>query len=117
MGGLRINDVPPCGAADLGGPAWERELVRRIRERNLSWQTEKTYRFWCRRFIAACGRKPVGALDHGDVRRWLSDLAVRQRISGATQSQALNAVVFLFREVLRREPGDFSDFERGHRRR
>jgi integron integrase len=51
------------------------------------------------------------------VRKWLSDLAVKGRVSVATQSQALNAVVFLFREVLKRDPGDFSDFARARRGR
>ncbi len=112
-----MNDVPTAGAKDLGGPPWERALVRRIRERNLAWKSEKTYRAWCRRFIAACGNKSVDELDHRDVREWLSDLAVKERVSVATQAQALNAVVFFFREVLKRDPGDFSDFERARRGR
>jgi hypothetical protein len=119
-GGYRtyeMNDVPTAGARDLGGPPWEQALVRRIRERNLAWTSEKTYRAWCRRFIESRGGKPVGQLDHGDVRQWLSDLAVKERVSGATQSQALNAVVFFFREVMQRDPGDFSDFTRARRGR
>jgi integron integrase len=112
-----MTDVPSAGALDLGGPPWEKALVSRIRERNLAWTSEKTYRAWCRRFIASCGGKPVNGLDHGDVRKWLSDLAVKERVSVSTQSQALNAVVFFFREVLKRDPGDFSDFTRAHRGR
>ncbi len=119
-GGCRtyeMNDVPAAGARDLGGPPWEKALVSRIRERNLAWTSEKTYRAWCWRFIDACGSKPISELDHGDVRKWLSDLAVKARVSAATQSQALNAVVFFFREVLKRNPGDFSDFIRARRGR
>ncbi len=120
LGGYRVydmNDVPTAGARDLGGPPWEQALVRRIRERNLAWTSEKTYRGWCRRFIGACGDKPIRTLDHNDVRQWLSDLAVKERVSVATQAQALNAVVFFFREVLKRDPGDFSDFSRSRRGR
>ena len=112
-----MNDVPPSGKADIGGPPWEQALVRRLREKDLAWKSEKTYRGWCRRFVAACGGKPVEQLDRQDVRRWLSALAVKERVSVATQKQALNAVVFLFREVLRRDPGDFSDFARSRRGR
>ncbi|MDY0375774.1 MAG: phage integrase N-terminal SAM-like domain-containing protein [Desulfobacterium sp.] len=32
--------------------------------------------------------------------RFLSDLVVRGEVSASTQSQALNAIVFLYREVL-----------------
>ena len=51
------------------------------------------------------------------VRRWLSDLAVRERMSASTQRHTLNAVVFLFREVFERDAGDFSGFEQGRRGR
>lgn len=112
-----MNDVPTAGAKDLGGPPWEQALVRRIRERNLAWTSEKTYRGWCRRFMGAGRGKPVDTLSHHDIRQWLSDLAVKERVSVATQAQALNAVVFFFREVLKRDPGDFSDFSRARRGR
>ncbi len=112
-----INDIPPDGVADLGGPAWEQALVRRIREKNLAWRSEQTYRGWCHRFIRYCGNKPVEELGHSDIRRWLSDLAVKERVAVATQKQALNAVVFLFREVFQRNPGDFSDFVHSRRGR
>lgn len=117
-GGYRVyemNDVPSAGPRDLGGPPWEKAMVRRLRERHLSWTTEKTYRSWCRRFIASCGDKQVETLNHDDVRRWLSDLAVKGRVAVSTQKQALNAVVFFFREVLKQDPGDFSDFARARR--
>ena len=57
-----MNDVPTAGARDLGGPSWEKALVSRIREKNLAWTSEKTYRAWCRRFIASCGGKPITEL-------------------------------------------------------
>ena len=52
-----------------------------------------------------------------DVRRYLSHLAVKERVSVATQRQALNAAVFLLREVFRLDPGDFGDFTRAARHR
>lgn len=112
-----MNDVPTAGARDLGGPAWEQALVRRIREKGLAWTSEKTYRAWCWRFIEACGNPCLDTLGHRHIRQWLSDLAVKGRVSAATQRQALNAVVFFFREVLERDLGDFSDFARARRGR
>jgi integron integrase len=46
------------------------------------------------------------------VRDFLSDLAVRQRVSVATQKQALNALVFFLREALGKSLADFSKFQR-----
>jgi hypothetical protein len=41
----------------------------------------------------------------GEVGAFLSDLAARRRVSASTQNQALNGLVFLYREVLRLELG------------
>jgi integron integrase len=47
----------------------------------------------------------------------LSDLAVRKRVAPATQKQALNALVFLMQEALKKHLGDFSDFVRASKKR
>ncbi|WP_158269774.1 phage integrase N-terminal SAM-like domain-containing protein [Desulfonatronum sp. SC1] len=107
-----MNDVPTDGTRTLGRPEWEQALVRRIREKNLTGNSEKTYRSWCRRFMASIGDKPLADLDHHN-----ADLAVKERVAVATQAQALNAVVFFFPEALLRDPGDFSDFSRARRKR
>ena len=112
-----MNDVPPLGKADLGGPPWERGLVARLRELHLAWKTEKTYRHWAWRLVHFCEPTPVEQLTHEELRKWLSHLAVEGRVAAATQKQALNAAVFLFREVFKRDPGDFSDFVRSNRHR
>jgi integron integrase len=112
-----INDLPSMGPLDLGGPAWERKLVERVRELHLAWKTEKTYRKWAWQLARFCGPKPIEELTHEDLRRWLSHLAVKGRVAVSTQKQALNAGVFLFREVLKREPGDFNDFVHSNKHR
>ena len=117
MPALRMTDVPSKGKVDLGGPIWERKLVACIRARHLAWTTEQTYRYWARRLSAFCAPKPAEELTGDDLRGFLSQLAVKDRVSAATQRQALNAGVFLLREVYRRSPGDFGDFVRAPRHR
>lgn len=112
-----MPDVPSKGAADLGDAAWERRMVACIRSRHLAWTTEKTYRHWARRWVAFCAPKPAEELTGEDVRNFLTHLAVKARISAATQRQALNAQVFLLREVFGREVGDLGDFARSPRHR
>jgi len=129
----RMTDVPSLGKADLGGPPWERRLVARIREKHLAWKSEQTYRYWARRLMAwaekfhgsgnsltndSRGRlwKPED-ISGDDLSRFLSHLAVKERCSGATQRQALNAGVFFLREALGRDPGQLDAFERPARRR
>lgn len=112
-----MRDVPPLAKKDLGGPVWEQRLVIRIRERHLAWKSEQTYRHWARRLVNFCGAKMPEELNGNDLGRFLSSLAVKERVSGATQRQALNAGVFFLREVLKRDPGKMEQFERPARRR
>jgi integron integrase len=108
------TDVPPPAAADLGKTEWERRLVRALRSRHYQWRTEQTYRQWAWRFTQWMQRNSKHLEEAGDldVRDFLSDLATRWRVSASTQKQALNALVFLLREGLEREPGEFGDFQR-----
>ena len=50
-----------------------------------------------------------------EVRAFLTHLAVNRTVSVSTQNQALNAIVFMFREVVRRDPGDFGEVARAKR--
>lgn len=113
--GAMSKAVP--GGADLGRTEWEQHLVRVLRERHYRWRTEETYRGWAWRFVRWLeerGRTLEGA-GEAEVREFLSDMATRQRVSAATQKQALNALVFLLREALGRTLGDFGDFRRARR--
>jgi len=77
-----------------------RELIRL---KHLAYSTEQTYLDWARRFfayIAQRGRKDVRA---EDARDFLSYLALNRRVSSSTQNQAFNALLFLFREILKIE--------------
>lgn len=112
--GNTMTDVPPTAATDLGKTDWQRRLIRELRTRHYQWRTEQTYRGWADRFArwlrARGGSVETATNDH--VREFLSDLATRQRVAAATQKQALNALVFLLREALERDPGEFGDFTR-----
>ncbi len=110
-----LTGVPALGRADLGRTPWERRLVEKIRVRHLSWRTEQTYRGWAWRLAQFLGERPVESATAEDVRAFLSDLATAQRVGASAQKQALNAVVFLLREVEGKELGDFGEFTRARR--
>lgn len=50
-----------------------------------------------------------------EVRAYLTHLATDLHVGASTQNQALNALVFLYREVLHQPLGDFADFARAQR--
>jgi integron integrase len=113
----RMTDVPPLAATDLGETNWERRLIQTLRMRHYQWRTEQTYRGWAQRFAQWMQRRSRRVEDATaeDVRGFLSELATRHRVAASTQKQALNALVFLLREALGKEPGDFGDFARARR--
>jgi integron integrase len=95
---------------DGGDPAWEQRMVTVMRRRHLQWRTEQTYRSWAHRFARWLGERSVEEAVDEDIRGFLDYLAVQQKVAASTQKQALNALVFLFREGLGRDPGDFSGY-------
>jgi integron integrase len=78
-------------------------LRQRLRTRHYSYRTEQSYADWARRFFAYLGERQGAAqprVDGEGVRDYLTQLAVRQRVSASTQNQALSALLFLCRDVL-----------------
>lgn len=74
----------------------------RLRELRYSPRTEQAYVYWIRRYIVFNGRRHPRDLAEADVRRFLSALAVEDRVSASTQNQALSAITFLYDRVLER---------------
>jgi len=56
---------------------------------------------WVRRFILFCGKRHPATLGETEVTRFLNHLAVDRQVAAATQDQALSALLFLYREVLK----------------
>ena len=87
-----------------------------VRMRNYSDKTLEADRYWIRKFQAFVRSKLPDHLNTEDVKGFLTDLAVRQNVAGATQNQAFNALLFFYRHVLRREFGKIDGVVRAKRR-
>lgn len=84
-------------------------VTTEIRARHYSYRTELTYLDWVRRFIAFHGYRDPRQLDGAaDVKAYLNYLAMEREVAASTQNQALNALVFLYRETLK-QPFDELD--------
>ena len=81
-------------------------FLRQVRDcmrlRQMALTTEKTYCYWIRYFIRQQRIKHPDAMDGDKLTAFLTYLAVHQHVSPNTQNQAFNALLFLFRHVLRR---------------
>lgn len=77
-------------------------LREAIRVRHYSLRTEQTYLHWAKRFILFHGKRHPQEMGETEVGAFLSHLAVSRHVSPSTQNQALNALVFLYKQVLGR---------------
>jgi integron integrase len=79
-------------------------LLDQVRERarflHYSLRTEKAYVYWVRFFIRWHGLKHPRDMGSREVEAFLTMLANERRASASTHSQALSALLFLYREVL-----------------
>ncbi|MFA5924480.1 MAG: integron integrase [Methylococcaceae bacterium] len=91
-------------------------LLNEIKIRHYSPKTLKAYRGWTRQFQSFTKSKDYSLLSQQDVVDFLSFLVVKQQVSASTQNQAFNALLFLFKQVLKKEFGEIKGVARAKRR-
>jgi integron integrase len=107
-----MNVIPhPAATGGAEAPRQIEKMRRAIRVRHYSIRTEEAYLGWIRRFFAFTRRHPK-ELSSDDINRFLTDLAVRGKVAASTQRQALSAILFLYREVLKVDPPWIDDIVR-----
>jgi integron integrase len=116
--GLKPNNLSAVKSTDFESELLK-ETQRLIRLKHYSYSTEKTYLQWIKRFIEymkQTGEKETSAaLASADCKKYLSHLALKEKVSSSTQNQAFNAILFLFRNVLCKDIGDIADTVRAKR--
>lgn len=86
------------------------------RRRHLSRRTEEAYRFWIRRYILFHNKQHPRDVGAAGITSFVNHLAALRQVSASTQSQALNGILFLYRDVLEIEVGDLVGIRRIQRR-
>ena len=88
------------------------ETVRDVtRRKHYSIRTEESYVDWIRRFILFHGKRHPAEMGEKEISEYLTHLAVKSKVAASTQNQAMNAIVFLYRDVLKKELGEFPEIE------
>jgi integron integrase len=86
-----------------------------IRIKHYSIRTEQAYLQWIRRYILFHGKRHPSELGSEHLSTFLSHLAVRGNVAASTQNQALNAILFLYREVLKHKLPSVEGVQRAKR--
>lgn len=74
-----------------------------LRVKHYSFRTEKTYIEWIRRFILFHNKRHPKEMGADEIQAFITYLATERTVSASTQNQALSAVMFLYRHVLKKE--------------
>jgi integron integrase len=105
----------PSDPSPQRAPRLLERLRAELRARHYSPRTEQAYTLWARRFVRFHGMRHPSELGEPEVNAFLTHLAVGQKVSASTQTQALSALLFLYRHVLGVEMGDLGTLIRARR--
>jgi integron integrase len=87
------------------GPKLLDQFRAALRVKHYAYSTEKSYVYWARRFIYFHNKKHPRNMGTYEVQAFLSYLAQHDNVAASTQNQALNALVFLYKQVIKKEIG------------
>jgi integron integrase len=84
-----------------------KKLLDQVRDtiqlKHYSIRTEEAYVRWIKRYILYHGKRHPKDMGTPEIEAFLTHLAVDQKVAASTQNQALNAILFLYREVLKQD--------------
>jgi hypothetical protein len=73
---------------------------KKMRTRHFAYRTERAYLYWIRRYVNFHNRKHPREMGSREVEAFLTHLAVDEHVSASTQNQALQALLFPYRQVM-----------------
>jgi integron integrase len=93
-----------------------KKLLDRVRDtmrlKRYSLRTERTYCDWIKRYIRYHGTRHPREMAEEEMTDFLTYLAREGNVAASTQNQALSALLFLYKEVLKQEIGWLENVER-----
>jgi hypothetical protein len=121
--GARRSILKPANTSqrvwDAFIPNPKSRLLDQVREvmrfRHYSIRTEQAYIQWIKQYLFFHNKRHPKEMGAEEIRAFLPHLAVNRNVAASTQNQALNALVFPYKSVLRIEPGYFGEIERAKR--
>jgi len=112
-----MPDMPPTlpTSASHNKPKLLDQVRDVIRRKHFSIRTEQAYVDWIRRFILFHNKQHPAEMGEQDLTEFLTHLARDVHVAASTQNQALSALLFLYKQVLRQQIGWLSNVQRAKR--
>ncbi len=109
------SNRPPddtSGAPGAPKPRLLDQVRGAIRTLHYSRRTEKAYIGWIRRYIFFHKKRHPAEMGEKEISAYLTYLATTRKVSASTQTQALSAILFLYRRVLEKDLAQMKDIVR-----
>ena len=94
---------PPPSTSTPQGKKLLDQVRDSLRVKHYSYRTEETYVDWIKRFILFHGKRHPKEMGGSEIEAFIIHLAVERHLATATQNQALSAILFLYKYVLKKE--------------
>lgn len=104
-----MNKITKLPNPDARRPGLFEVMRSKLRMAHMSRFTERTYIGWVRRYIHFHKGRHPREMSAKEITEFLSFLAVKKNVAASTQNQALNAILYLYRKVLEKDPGLFEN--------
>ncbi|GBC61147.1 integron integrase [Desulfonema ishimotonii] len=111
---IETKKVPQTGKTE-----WQtalETLASEIKVRHYSPKTLRAYSGWASQFQWFTKNKPLKLLNDEDIINFMKHLAIHRKVAASTQNQSFNAILFFYRNILKKEPGDLTNTVRAKRK-
>ena len=86
-----------------------------IRTRHYSKRTEQAYTGWIKKFILFHNKKHPAEMGEAEIRAFINNLSTNHHVSSSTQNQALQGILFLYKNILEKDVGWINEIKRSAR--
>ena len=110
LSGEKIVIDPSLGVSVIEEPFRVEPVLNSVRNliriKHYSLRTEETYLHWIGRYLSFHGNRDPKGMAVPEIEAFLSHLALKLKVSSSTQNVAFNAILFLYRDVMKKELGE-----------
>jgi integron integrase len=107
-----MRDKPGFGGRIPHVPKLLDQVREVLRMKHYSLRTEQAYVNWIKRYIFFHDKRHPAEMGEAEIRTFISDLASKRSVAASTQTVALSALLFLYRDVLKRDQPFIEGIER-----
>ena len=101
--------MPVLSSSNTNSPKLLDQLTGTLRTMHYSKRTVEAYRQWIKRYVIYHKFTHPRDMGETEIAAFLTHLAVKENVASSTQNQALCAIVFLYKHVIKKDLGEIQD--------